>query len=154
MMTQLRPLSARRHQDPVDRRLRLLQLVQVYPPAMGGVPHSVSGICERLVSDYGADVSVFTTNALTTLTFRDASLPTLPLGEAEEMHGVRIRRFPVATRWAPWLRYPQSVAYRLGLPVMGDCVRHGLVRSRRGCFARFGTNRLTSFVPRPFHFIT
>jgi glycosyltransferase involved in cell wall biosynthesis len=101
------------------RPLRLLQLVQVYPPAEGGVPQSVSAVCERLVSDYGTDVSVFTTNALTTLNFRDASLPTLPIEEGEERNGVRVRRFPVDTRWASWLRYPQSAAFRLGLPGNG-----------------------------------
>jgi|SRR5579884_48370 len=97
-------------------RLRLLQLVHGYPPAIGGVELSTKTLCERLVADYDVDVTVYTTNAFTVANFLDGSLPTIPIVPHEEQNGVRIRRFPVETRLAPFLRPAQSVAWRLRLP--------------------------------------
>ena len=96
--------------------IRLLQLVHGYPPAVGGVEFSTRDLCEALVADYGLDVTVFTTNAFTVGNFLDPSLPTIPIDPAEEQNGVKIRRFPVVTRWAPLLRQLQRVAWRLKLP--------------------------------------
>jgi glycosyltransferase involved in cell wall biosynthesis len=99
-----------------SRRLRLLQLVHGYPPAVGGVETSTRDLCERLVTDYDVDVTVFTTNALTIANFRDGSLPTLPIEADEEQNGVKIKRFPVVTAWATVLRQMQRVAWHLKLP--------------------------------------
>ncbi len=97
-------------------RLRLLQLVHGYPPAVGGVELSTRDLLEGLVADYDVDVTVFTTNALTTANFLDGSLPTIPIQADEEQNGVTIRRFPVVTRWAPVLRQAQRIGWRLRLP--------------------------------------
>jgi glycosyltransferase involved in cell wall biosynthesis len=100
-------------------RLKLLQLVHGYPPATGGVEFSTRDLCERLVADYNVDVTVFTTNAFTVANFRDDSLPTLPIQPDEEQKGVKIKRFPVVTRWASMLRQVQRIAWRLKLPGNG-----------------------------------
>jgi glycosyltransferase involved in cell wall biosynthesis len=47
--------------------------------------------------------------------FRTPRLPRLPAG-SEEINGVQVRRFPVASRISRLLRLPQSLAYFLGLP--------------------------------------
>lgn len=96
--------------------LRLLQLVHGYPPAVGGVEFAVRDVCERLVSRHGADVTVFTTNGFTTANYLDGALPTIPIDPGEEQNGVKIRRFPVVTRWARPLRVIQKGAYTLRLP--------------------------------------
>ena len=98
------------------KRIRLLQLVHAYPPAVGGVEFSTRDLCEALVANYDFDVTVFTTNAFTVANFVDGSLPTMPIDPAEEQNGVRIRRFRVVTGWAPVLRQLQSVAWHLKLP--------------------------------------
>jgi glycosyltransferase involved in cell wall biosynthesis len=98
------------------KRIRLLQLVHGYPPAVGGVEFSTRDLCEALVADYDLDVTVFTTNAFTVANFVDGSLPTIPINPAEEQNGVRIRRFPVVTHWAPVLRQLQRFAWHLKLP--------------------------------------
>jgi glycosyltransferase involved in cell wall biosynthesis len=100
----------------LNRRLRLLQLVHGYPPAVGGVEFATRDLCERLVADHAVDVTVFTTNALTVRNFIDGSLPTLPIDPEEVQNGVRIRRFQVETRLAPLLKQVQRAAYRLRLP--------------------------------------
>ncbi|MBV8276803.1 MAG: glycosyltransferase family 4 protein [Verrucomicrobia bacterium] len=99
-----------------SRRLRLLQLVHGYPPALGGVETSTRDLCERLVADYDVDVTVFTTNALTIANFKDSSLPTLPIEADEEQNGVKIKRFPVVTAWARVLGQMQRIAWHLKLP--------------------------------------
>lgn len=96
--------------------IRLLQLVHGYPPAIGGVELSTRDLCEALVAEYGLDVTVFTTNAFTVANFVDAALPTIPIDPDEEQNGVRIRRFPVVTRWAAMLRQLQRAAGALKLP--------------------------------------
>jgi glycosyltransferase involved in cell wall biosynthesis len=98
------------------KRIRLLQLVHAYPPAVGGVEFSTRDLCEALVANYDLDVTVFTTNAFTVANFVDGSLPTIPIDPGEEQNGVRIRRFPFSTRGAPALRQLQRVAWHLKLP--------------------------------------
>lgn len=96
--------------------LRLLQLVHGYPPAVGGVERAVSELCERLVRERGAEVTVLTTNAYTNANFHDGSLPTVPIQPGERRHGVAVRRFPAVTRWTLPLRVAQKAAYELHLP--------------------------------------
>jgi glycosyltransferase involved in cell wall biosynthesis len=139
-----------------SRRLRLLQLVHGYPPAIGGVEISTRDLCERLVADYDVDVTVFTTNALTVDNFRDGSLPTLPIEANEEQNGVKIKRFAVVTGWAGVLKQLQRVAWRLRLPGNGwlRTLYHGpispaMLRAVRSfdsdviCAASFPLNHMT-----------
>ena len=76
------------------KRIRLLQLVHGYPPAVGGVEFAVRDMCERLVADHGFDVTVLTTDAFTVASFQDASLPRVPIDPDEVQQGVRVLRFP------------------------------------------------------------
>lgn len=99
--------------------VRLVQLVHGYPPAIGGVEVSTRDLCERLVLEHGFDVTVLTTNAYTVRNFRDPRLPTLPIRDDETQNGVRVRRFPVVTRWYPFLRVAQAAAWRLRMPGNG-----------------------------------
>jgi glycosyltransferase involved in cell wall biosynthesis len=98
-----------------DRPLRFVQLVHGYPPAIGGVEMSVRDMCERLVRE-GFDVTVLTTDAYTVRNFVDPRLPTLPIDEGEVQNGVRVRRFPVRSRWARALYPVQKAAWKLHLP--------------------------------------
>ena len=146
----------------MTRPPRLLQLVHAYPPALGGVQQSVSDVCEALVADYGWEVTVLTTNALTSLSFRDSAIPTLPVEPYEQRNGVTVRRFPVDTRWAPFLRYAQAAAYRLRLPGHGKLrtlwtgpISPGLLRATQTekadviCAATFPFNHLSYPFRRP-----
>jgi glycosyltransferase involved in cell wall biosynthesis len=99
-----------------SHRIRLLQLVHGYPPAVGGVELSIRDLCEHLVAEHGFEVTVLTTNAYTVSNFIDGTLPTIPIASEEVQNGVRVLRFPVQTTWSPILRYGQRVAYRLRLP--------------------------------------
>ncbi|MDR0358268.1 MAG: glycosyltransferase family 4 protein [bacterium] len=96
--------------------LRLLQLVHGYPPAIGGVERAVCDLCEWLVRERGAEVTVLTTNAYTNANFHDGSLPTVPIERGERRNGVAVHRFPAATRWTLPLRVAQKAAYELHLP--------------------------------------
>ena len=97
-------------------RLRLLQLVHGYPPAVGGVERAVSELCEWLVRERGADVTVLTTTAYTNANFHDGSLPTVPIERGERRNGVAVQRFPAVTRWTLPLRVAQKAAHELHLP--------------------------------------
>ena len=98
------------------KRIRLLQLVHGYPPAVGGVEYAVRDMCERLVSDHGFDVTVLTTDAFTVASFQDASQPTIPIDPDEVQQGVRVLRFPVRTTPSRLLKQPMRVADKLRLP--------------------------------------
>jgi glycosyltransferase involved in cell wall biosynthesis len=97
-------------------RIRLLQLVHGYPPAVGGVELSIRDMCERLVDEYDFEVTVLTTDAYTVSNFHDPSLPTIPIDPDEVQHGVRVMRFPTRAWRSRLLRQPQRLAYRLRLP--------------------------------------
>jgi glycosyltransferase involved in cell wall biosynthesis len=83
---------------------------------VGGVEFAVRDVCAGLVARHGAEVTVLTTNAFTNANFRDASLPTVPIRPDEVQDGVRVRRYPVNTRWALPLRVAQKLAWELHLP--------------------------------------
>jgi glycosyltransferase involved in cell wall biosynthesis len=86
---------------------------------MGGVEVSIRDRCERLVREYGFEVTVLTTNAYTVGNFTNGRLPTLPIRDEEVQNGVQVRRFPVVTRWHLPLRVAQGAAWRLHLPGNG-----------------------------------
>lgn len=95
--------------------MNILHVVHAYPPSVGGSQHLTAELSCRLVADYGDQVSVFTTNALSTEHFWRGGSPLLPVG-SESMDGVLVRRFGVDTRWLFWRRTAASLAYRLNLP--------------------------------------
>ena len=97
-------------------RIRLLQFVHGYPPAVGGVEFSIRDMCERLVADQDFEVTVLTTDAYTVSNFNDPSLPTIPIVPMEVRNGVRVLRFPTRARRSRLLRQPQRIAYKLRLP--------------------------------------
>ena len=143
-------------------RIRLLQLVHGYPPAVGGVEFSTRDLCEALAADYDFDVTVFTTNAFTVNNFVDGSLPTIPIDPHEEQNGVKIRRFPVVTRWVPVLRQLQRAAWLLKLPAndrlrtwYGGPIAPEMLRAVRRfdadviCAASFPLNHMTYPFRRP-----
>jgi len=95
--------------------MRILHVVQGYTPAIGGTEWLIQRISEELVCRYGDEVTVFTTNCFNGEGFLNPSLPHMPAGW-EDIHGVKVRRFPVRSRFSRLLRGPQWIAYRLGLP--------------------------------------
>ena len=140
----------------IRERVRLLQLVHAYPPAVGGVEFSTRDLCEALAAHHDFDVTVFTTNAFTVSNFVDGSLPTIPIDPHEDQNGVKIRRFPVVTRWVPVLRQIQRAAWFLKLPAndrlrtwYGGPIAPEMLRAVRGfdadviCAASFPLNHMT-----------
>lgn len=97
-------------------RIRLLQLVHGYPPAVGGVEFAIRDMCEQLVADHGYEVTVLTTDAYTVSNFHDPSLPRIEIEPDEVQNGVRVLRFATQPWRSRLLRQPQRVAYRMRLP--------------------------------------
>jgi glycosyltransferase involved in cell wall biosynthesis len=95
--------------------MKILHVVQGYAPALGGTEWLIQRVSEELVSQFGDEVTVFTTDTYSAEAFYSPRLPRLPAGWSE-LNGVRIRRFPVNSRLGPWLHWPQGLAYRLRLP--------------------------------------
>lgn len=79
--------------------MRILHVVQGYTPAIGGTERLIQKISERLVQQYGDEVTVFTTNAAKNCeVFWLQNQPTLPAG-VEKINGVTVRRFPIFNRF-------------------------------------------------------
>lgn len=95
--------------------MKILHVVQGYPPAIGGTENLFHRLSEKLHQQYGDDVCVFTANGYNAEAFYNPRLPLLPPGE-ECINGVRVRRFRVFNRLGPVLRYVQQIAYWLHLP--------------------------------------
>jgi glycosyltransferase involved in cell wall biosynthesis len=112
-----RRLAERLNARPAaQRRLRLVQLVQGYPPAVGGVELSTRDLCEALVAEFGFDVTVLTTDAYTVRNFTDPRLPRVPIEPGEIQNGVTVKRFPVRTAWSRPLRLAVAATWRPRLP--------------------------------------
>jgi glycosyltransferase involved in cell wall biosynthesis len=95
--------------------MKILHVVQAYKPSLGGVQLLIQKISERLVADYGDQVTVFTTTAYHCQLFLDPRQPAMPPG-VESINGVTVRRFPVFNRLT-WLRLNAArVAHKLRLP--------------------------------------
>jgi glycosyltransferase involved in cell wall biosynthesis len=90
-------------------------VVQGYPPAIGGTENLFCHVSERLVHQYGDDVTVFTANGYNAEAFYSPRQPLLPSGQ-ETINGVRVHRFRVFNWLGPALRYAQQGAYWLRLP--------------------------------------
>jgi glycosyltransferase involved in cell wall biosynthesis len=98
-----------------ERRLRILHVVQGYPPALGGTEEAIAELSRRLVRDHGDRVTVFTSDAVSAEAFARPDLPRLPAGVIFE-EGVEIRRFRSFRVAGPALARLQRVAWRLRLP--------------------------------------
>ena len=95
--------------------MKILHVVHGYTPAVGGTQWMIQNISERLVADYGDEVTVFTTVAYSNAYFWDRKQPAMAPGVAR-INGVTVRRFPVFNRLG-WLRLNIArVAYKLRLP--------------------------------------
>ena len=95
--------------------MKILHVTQGYFPAIGGTELLIQRISEEFVRQFGDEVTVFTTNCYNGEGFFTPSSSRLPVGW-ENINGVRVRRFPVRSYISRFLRFPQSVAHRLGLP--------------------------------------
>ncbi len=95
--------------------MKILHITQGYFPAIGGTELLIQRVSEELVRQFGDEVTVFTTNCYSGEAFFSPKARCLPVGW-EEVNGVRVRRFPVRSCISRLLRFPQAVAYRLGLP--------------------------------------
>ena len=99
-----------------DRPLRILHVVQGYAPAVGGTERVIQRLSEELVSQFGDDVTVFTSDCYSAEAFPRPGHPHLKPG-IETCGGVSIRRFHVVRSLGPVLKPIQEVAFRLGLPL-------------------------------------
>lgn len=95
--------------------MKILHVTQGYHPAIGGTEWLVQRISEELVRQFGDEVTVFTTNCYNGEGFFTPGAPRMPVGW-DEINGVKVRRFPVASRISKLLRFPQAIAFNLGLP--------------------------------------
>jgi glycosyltransferase involved in cell wall biosynthesis len=92
--------------------MKILHVVQGYPPATGGTEEAFGHLSEQLVQQFGDEVSVFTTNCFGGDAFNRFGLPLMKAG-TEAINGVKVRRFRVL-RWISWLsKIPQYVAYKM-----------------------------------------
>ena len=83
--------------------MRLLHLIQRYPPARGGAEQHLHELSKRLV-EAGHEVVVATSDALDFERFWDPSRRRLSLPDGP-LDGVAVRRFPVRHLPASWLAY-------------------------------------------------
>jgi glycosyltransferase involved in cell wall biosynthesis len=91
--------------------MKILHVVQGYPPAIGGTEEAFGHLCEELVKQFGDEVTVFTTNCYGGDAFTRFGLPLMKAG-SEAINGVKVRRFRVM-RWVSWLfKIPQYVTYK------------------------------------------
>lgn len=95
--------------------MKVLHLVQGYYPAIGGTEFLIKNISERLIADYGDEVSVITTNAYNCDAFTNRHAELMAPGE-QTINGVNVKRLAVVNGLAPLLGRAQSLAYRLRLP--------------------------------------
>ncbi len=98
------------------RPLRILHVVQGYAPAVGGTERVIQRLSEELVSQYGDEVTVFTSDCYSAEAFPRPAHPRLPSGH-ETRAGVSIRRFHVVRSFGPLLQPVQDAAFRLGVPL-------------------------------------
>jgi glycosyltransferase involved in cell wall biosynthesis len=104
-----------REYSSAPAKMKILHVTQGYYPAIGGTEWLVQRVSEELVQRYGDEVTVFTTNCYNGEGFFTPRAPRMPVGW-DEINGVKVRRFPVSSRTSRLLRFPQAVAYNLGLP--------------------------------------
>ena len=101
--------------------MKILHVVHAYHPSIGGSQVLIQKLSERLVADYGDEVTVFTTTARNIDHFRINDPNALVVG-TERLNGVTVRRFGVFNRLTFVRMALSSLFYRLRLPY-NDYVR-------------------------------
>jgi glycosyltransferase involved in cell wall biosynthesis len=92
--------------------MKILHVVQGYPPAIGGTEEAFGHLSEQLVRNFGDEVTVFTTNCFGGDAFNRFGLPLMKAG-TEDINGVKVMRFRVM-RWLSWFsKIPQYVTYKM-----------------------------------------
>ena len=95
--------------------MKILHVVQAYHPAIGGSEWLTRNFSEHLVSRYGDEVTVFTSNAYKTEAFWRTKGPLMPPG-VEQINGVTVRRFKVFNGLQLLRRLLAHGSRRLNLP--------------------------------------
>ena len=95
--------------------MKVLHVLQGYYPTIGGTEWLFQRISEELVSRYGDEVTVFTTNCYNVEGFFTPALKRFPTGW-QEINGVKVRRFPVLSRVSRSLWKLQQLAYLYHMP--------------------------------------
>lgn len=95
--------------------MKILHVVQGYFPALGGTERLIQIVSEKLVANYGDDVTVFTPNGYNCELFWRRDQPELPIG-VETINGVTVRRFGVFNRFNELRRVVAGSSYKLNLP--------------------------------------
>ena len=95
--------------------MKILHVVQAYHPAIGGSEWLTKNLSEHLVSRYGDEVSVFTTNAYKPEVFWRTKGPFMPPG-IEKINGVTVCRFKVFNGLRLLRRLLAQGSRRLNLP--------------------------------------
>lgn len=96
--------------------MKVLHLVQGYWPAIGGTEFLIQNISERLVADYGDQVTVLTANGYNCEIFNTFGQRTMTPG-IEEINGVQVKRLKVFNGLAPLLNLIQKAAFRTRMPL-------------------------------------
>jgi len=94
--------------------VKILHVSQGYAPAIGGTERNIQRLSEELARQFGDEVSVFTTNCLGGDGFYNPRAPIIPAGW-QDVHGVHVRRFPVARHLGWTARVIYHVIRKLGL---------------------------------------
>lgn len=119
--------------------MKILHVVQGYFPALGGTERLIQIVSEKLVANYGDEVTVFTPNGYNCELFWRRDQPELPIG-TETLNGVTVRRFGVFNRFNELRRLVAGGSYKLNLPY-SDWLRSfyngPLIPSMTGEIARF-----------------
>jgi glycosyltransferase involved in cell wall biosynthesis len=95
--------------------MKILHVVQAYHPAVGGSEWLTRNFSEHLVSRYGDDVTVFTTNAYKPEVFWRTKGPLMPPG-IEKINGVTVHRFRVFNGLQLFRQLLAQGSHRLNLP--------------------------------------
>lgn len=94
--------------------MKIVQVVHAYPPSKGGSQHLAQQLAERLVRDYGDEVTVLTTVADDTTYFWRGG-EAFPAG-VEQQNGVTVHRLPVLYQGRLLRKAMAALTYRLRLP--------------------------------------
>lgn len=95
--------------------MKIAHFVQGYTPAVGGTEYLIQRISEELVSGYGDEVTVYTTNAFNCEAFNNTKAPLMEAKD-EVINGVLVKRFPVFNKLSPLLNWAQRLSFSLRLP--------------------------------------
>ncbi len=95
--------------------MKFLHVVHGYPPNIGGTQRLFQELSQRLVQDYGDQVTVFTTNAYSNAHFWQEDARIMPPG-TESLNGVTVRRFPVFNRFSRLRLNLARLLHKLRLP--------------------------------------